>query len=398
MSLESRRAASVTAPSFSALKAASTAYTRKTGGSVIDFSIGSSNIPPSDSLKQVLADASLDDDVYQYNLGPSAQMLSTIQDWYQERYGCSLAENEIAVLKGSQEALSHLPLAFLNPEDVLLIPDPHYPIYSTACQIAGCESYGMPLKKENGYLPDFEAIPADILERAKMILISYPNNPTGATAPDSFYEEMIAFAKKHSLLIVHDNAYSELIFSGKPGRSFLSFEGAKEIGIELNSLSKSYSFGGARFAVMAGNAEMIAAYTRLMDMMDFGGFGAVGKAAIHALKNEKQFPSQVCQEYRRRRDYLIDAFGQAGWNIEPSQGTMFVWAPIPENWKDSMQFTYDLLDQTGILVHPGTNFGHEGERYVRLALVRSDEEVDEAAARLKSSGFFMPDPGSCPAE
>lgn len=386
--IQSDKASSISAPSFSELKKASRDYEKESGQNVIDFSIGSSNIPSADSLKQKLAEAALEDEAYQYNLGPEPEMIETIQEWYQDRYGCPLEEDEIAVLKGSQEALSHLPLAFLDEDDILLIPDPHYPIYSVACQIAGCQSYGMPLKKENSYLPDFDAIPEDVLEKARMILISYPNNPTGATAPDSFYEDLIEFARKNSLLVVHDNAYSELIFSGKPGRSFLSFDGAKEIGIELNSLSKSYSFGGARFAVMAGNPEMIAGYTRLMDMMDFGGFKAVSKAAIHALKNEKDFPAYVCGEYRRRRDFLIDEFKKAGWIIEPSQGTMFVWAPIPEEAENSMQFTYDLLEKTGILVHPGTNFGDEGKRFVRLALVRSDDEVLEAADRIRQSGLF----------
>lgn len=241
--IQSDKASSISAPSFSELKKASRDYEKESGQNVIDFSIGSSNIPSADSLKQKLAEAALEDEAYQYNLGPEPEMIETIQEWYQDRYGCPLEEDEIAVLKGSQEALSHLPLAFLDEDDILLIPDPHYPIYSVACQIAGCQSYGMPLKKENSYLPDFDAIPEDVLEKARMILISYPNNPTGATAPDSFYEDLIEFARKNSLLVVHDNAYSELIFSGKPGRSFLSFDGAKEIGIELNSLSKSYSFG-----------------------------------------------------------------------------------------------------------------------------------------------------------
>lgn len=388
MSVESRRTASITAPSFAALYDAKKAYTKKTGKEVIDFSVGSSNIPPDARVSKALSDAALEDVVYQYNLGASDELIETVQDWYKNRYGVELQENEIAFLKGSQEALSHMPLAFCDEEDIVLIPDPHYPIYQFACDVAGCKTWPMPLKKENGYLPVFEDIPEEVLEKAKMILVSYPANPTGATAPASFYEDLIAFAEKNGLLIVHDNAYSELIFDGERGRSFLSFDGAKERGIELNSLSKSYSLGGARFAVMVGNSEMIRAYRKLLDTIDFGGFPAVAKAAITALRDCGDFPPTVCREYRRRRDHLIECFSKAGWTIEPSQGTMFVWAPIPDAYEDSSKFTDELLEKAGVLVHPGTNFGNEGRRFVRLALVRSDEEVEEAARRIQESGIL----------
>lgn len=388
MNIESKRTASIKAPSFSALAQARKDYTERTGLEVIDFSIGSSNIPPAECVKQALAEASLEDDSFQYNLGPTDEMIETIQSWYRERYDTVLEKDEIAVLKGSQEALAHLPLAFVDEDEYMLIPDPHYPIYGAACGIAGCRVWEMPLKKENGYLPDFGAIPEDVLKKAKLILVSYPSNPTGAAAPDSFYEELIEFARKNKILVVHDNAYSELLFTGRKGRSFLSFPRAKEIGIELNSLSKSWSFGGARFAVMVGNREMIAVYRKLIDMMDFGGFPAVQKAAMTALNCAKDFPETVCREYQRRRDDLIEKFKKAGWQIEPSEGTMFVWAPIPENYEDSWQFTMDLLEKAGVLAHPGTSFGSEGRRYVRLALVRSDEEVSTAAERIRKSGLM----------
>ncbi|MEY8380253.1 aminotransferase class I/II-fold pyridoxal phosphate-dependent enzyme [Ileibacterium valens] len=388
MNIESRRVGSILAPSFSALANLKKKYIQDHQQEVIDFSIGSSNIPPADAIKDILAQAALEDASYQYTLNPGDELIAAVQKWYQQRYDTELEEKEIAILKGSQEALSHIPMAFLDEDDLLLLPDPHYPIYSIACSINNNPIYEMPLKPENDYLPELDQIPEEVLDQAKMILVSYPNNPTGACAPDSFYEELIDFARKNNLLVVHDNAYSELLFSGKPGRSFLSFEHAKEVGIELNSLSKSYSLGGARFAVMVGNADMIAAYRKLLDMIDFGGFAPVAKAAVYALENEKEFPKTVCQEYKRRRDVLIEEFEKVGWKIEPSQGTMFVWAPVPDSYQDSMEFTIDLLNKAGILVHPGTNFGSLGKYFVRLALVRSDQEVKLAAKRIAASGLF----------
>ncbi len=388
MNIESRRVGSILAPSFSALANLKKKYIQDHQQEVIDFSIGSSNIPPADAIKDILAQAALEDASYQYTLNPGDELIAAVQKWYQQRYDTELEEKEIAILKGSQEALSHIPMAFLDEDDLLLLPDPHYPIYSIACSINNNLIYEMPLKPENDYLPELDQIPEEVLDQAKMILVSYPNNPTGACAPDSFYEELIDFARKNNLLVVHDNAYSELLFSGKPGRSFLSFEHAKEVGIELNSLSKSYSLGGARFAVMVGNADMIAAYRKLLDMIDFGGFAPVAKAAVYALENEKEFPKTVCQEYKRRRDVLIEEFEKVGWKIEPSQGTMFVWAPVPDSYQDSMEFTIDLLNKAGVLVHPGTNFGSLGKYFVRLALVRSDQEVKLAAKRIAASGLF----------
>ena len=388
MNIESRRVGSILAPSFSALANLKKKYIQDHQQEVIDFSIGSSNIPPADAIKDILAQAALEDASYQYTLNPGDELIAAVQKWYQQRYDTELEEKEIAILKGSQEALSHIPMAFLDEDDLLLLPDPHYPIYSIACSINNNPIYEMPLKPENDYLPELDQIPEEVLDQAKMILVSYPNNPTGACAPDSFYEELIDFARKNNLLVVHDNAYSELLFSGKPGRSFLSFVHAKEVGIALNSLSKSYSLGGARFAVMVGNADMIAAYRKLLDMIDFGGVAPVAKAAVYALENEKEFPKTVCQEYKRRRDVLIEEFEKVGWKIEPSQGTMFVWAPVPDSYQDSMEFTIDLLNKAGVLVHPGTNFGSLGKYFVRLALVRSDQEVKLAAKRIAASGLF----------
>lgn len=392
MHIAAKRVDEIEAPSFSELFDAKRAYTRKTGQEVIDFSIGSSNIPPAPRLKDSLAEAVQEDLSYQYSLAPLDEMVEAIIRWYRNRYGVELAEDEIFTLKGSQEALSHVPMAFCDPGDLVLIPDPYYPIYGTAPALAGADIYFMPLKKENHYLIDFDSIPEEIAQKAKLMYVSYPNNPTGAIADDAFYEKLIQFAKKYDILVLHDNAYSELVFDHERGKSFLAYPGAKEIGIELNSFSKAYSMGGARMAVMVGNPQMLAVYKKLINTIDFGVFPAVQKAAITALDTCDDFCVQVRDEYRRRRDYLIQQFAQAGWMIEPNPATMFVWAPIPDRYTDSAAFNADLLNQAGVLANAGTSFGKEGRRYVRLALVRNDDEVEEAARRIRSSGLFDPEP------
>lgn len=383
--LAAKRIDEINSPSFSELFEAKKEYTKKTGQSVVDFSIGSSNIPPMDIVKDALSGSCQEDLSYQYSLAPLDEMVKAVQKWYEKRYGVTLEEDEIFTVKGSQEALSHIPLAFCDPGDLVLIPDPYYPIYGTAPRLAGADVYFMPLKEENDFLIDFDAIDKETAKKAKLMYVSYPNNPTGVKAGDDFYEKLIAFAKENDIIVLHDNAYSELVFEGKPGKSFLAYPGAKEIGFELNSFSKSYSMGGARLAVMVGKKELIDVYKKMINMIDFGAFPAVQKAGIAALENGDEFVKEIRQEYKRRRDLLIDEFKQAGWDIKAPQATMFVWAKIPEHYPTSQSFLKDLLDKAGVLVNAGSSFGKEGERFVRLALVRSDEEVKEAAKRIKES-------------
>lgn len=384
------RIQAIDSPSFTELFEAKKRYTAKTGKEVIDFSIGSSDIPPHHAIKEELARQALNDESYQYSLAPLSEMVAAIARWYHTRYGVDLAEDEIVTVKGSQEALSHIPLAFCDPGDLVLIPDPYYPIYGVAPRLAGADIVFLPLKEENDYLIDFDAIQEDVARKAKLMYVSYPNNPTGKTAPDSFYERLIRFAKRYDIVVLHDNAYSELVFDKEPGKSFLSFEGAKDVGIELNSFSKSYSMGGARLAVMVGNRELIAIYKRMMNMIDFQAFGAVQRAGIAALAHHARFVPALRQEYRRRRDWLIQKFQEAGWSIEPPEATMFVWAKIPDHYEDSASFHRALLEQAGVLTNAGTSFGQEGTRYVRFALVRGDAEVEEAARRIQEAGLLAP--------
>lgn len=381
-----RRVQEIQGATFADLDRKKKRFTDRTGLPVIDFSIGSSNIPPMDAVKETLSQAVQEDAAWQYSLGPLPEMIEAVQDWYQNRYGVDLEADEIFLLKGSQEALTHVPLVYCDPGDTVLIPDPYYPIYGTAPRLAGAAVQFMPLKEENGYLIDFDAI--ENPDEVKLMYVSYPGNPTGAVANDAFYERLVQFATDHDIIVLHDNAYSELVFEGETGKSFLAYPGAKEVGIELNSFSKSYSMGGARLAVLAGNAGLVQAYRKLLDMTDFCVFPAIQQAGICALKEGQAFTEQVRNEYRRRRDYLIEKMKEAGWNIAVPKATMFVWARIPACWSSAQAFTDALVDQTGVLVNPGSNFGKEGERYVRLALVRSDGEVQEAARRIRESGLL----------
>lgn len=381
-----RRVQEIQGATFADLDRKKKRFTDRTGLPVIDFSIGSSNIPPMDTVKETLSQAVQEDAAWQYSLGPLPEMIEAVQDWYQNRYGVDLEADEIFLLKGSQEALTHVPLVYCDPGDTVLIPDPYYPIYGTAPRLAGAAVQFMPLKEENGYLIDFDAI--ENPDEVRLMYVSYPGNPTGAVANDAFYERLVQFATDHDIIVLHDNAYSELVFEGETGKSFLAYPGAKEVGIELNSFSKSYSMGGARLAVLAGNAELVQAYRKLLDMTDFCVFPAIQQAGICALKEGQAFTEQVRNEYRRRRDYLIEKMKEAGWNIAVPKATMFVWARIPACWSSAQAFTDALVDQAGVLVNPGSNFGKEGERYVRLALVRSDGEVQEAARRIRESGLL----------
>ena len=349
---------------------------------VIDFSIGSPDIPPEPGIIKAITDAAADPKNYRYAITALPEMTEEIRKWYKERYGTDLGDDEIALLQGSQEALGALPQIFINEGDGVLIPDPYYPIYADSARLAGGDVLFMPLKPENDYLIDFDAIPEKDLAKAKMMIVSYPNNPTGATAPDSFYEKLIAFAKKHNILVVHDNAYSDLVFDGKKGRSFLSFPGAKEVGIELNSFSKSYGMAGARLGVLVGNKDVVKAYKDYKSNMDYGIFLPVQYGGIEALKHGGSSIEENRKTYAHRRDVLVDAFGKAGWQIPKSGGTMFVWAPIPASYADADAFAHDLLNKTGLVVTPGTRFGKEGQRFVRIALVEDDAAIEEAARRI----------------
>lgn len=388
MKIQSKRMDVFQPSIFTKLKLMKLDYTKRTNKKTIDFSVGSPNIAPEPSIMKVMQEAVLVPENYKYAINELPEMKSAIHDWYQNRYGVQLEEDEMICLQGSQEALSTLFLALCDQGDIVLVPDPYYPIFSDGPKIANATVEYMPLLEENDYLIDFDAIDPEIARKAKMMIVSYPNNPTCAIAPDSFYEKLIAFAKKYEIIVLHDNAYSELVFDGKIGKSFLSFDGAKDIGIELNSFSKTFGMAGARLGVMVGNKEIIRVYNTLKSNMDYGIFLPVQYAGIEALRHGGKGIKSTCQAYQDRRDLMMEEFKKAGWMIPKSPATMFAWARIPESYKDSLDFTVDLLEKTGIVVTPGQAFGQQGKRYVRLALVQDKEAIIEAGLRLQQADIF----------
>lgn len=359
------------------------------GEKIIDFSIGSPDIAPAPHIMEALLKAAEDPANYRYAIHDLPRLQQAITDWYRRRYDVELDPcSEVITLQGSQEALANIALTLCDPGDIVLVPDPYYPIFAQGPKLAGADVRFMPMKEENDFLIRFDEISEEVAKKAVLMIVSYPNNPTGAVADDRFYTELIAFAKRWDIAVLHDNAYSELVFDGKRGKSFLSYPGAKDVGVELNSFSKTYGMAGARLGVCVGNRELIAGYHRLKSNMDYGIFLPVQQAGIAALEADQNCVETTRKAYEHRRDLLVRRFGEAGWVIRPSAATMFVWTRIPDAFADSEQFALSLLAECGIVVTPGTEFGAEGRRHVRIALVISDEQIEEAAQRLARSCLF----------
>ena len=359
------------------------------GKEVYDLSIGAPNIPPTKRIMEVMAEAVMKPANYVYAINDTQQLLEAVAQWYKRRYDVELnPETEICSLLGSQDGLSHIALSILDPGDIMLVPDPCYPIFADGPRIAGAELYYMPLQKENDYVIQLQDIPEEIARKAKFMLVSYPNNPTAAMAPESFYHEVVAFAKKYDIIVLHDNAYSELVFDGQSCGSFLSIPGAMEVGVEFNSLSKTYGLAGARIGFCVGNKEVVGMLKTLKSNMDYGMFLPIQAAAVEALTGNQAVVAETRAAYEYRRDVLCDGLIEAGWHMEKPAGTMFVWAPIPDSYQDSESFVADLLDKTGVLVTPGSAFGPSGEGYVRMALVQSEDTMKKFVEAVAVSGIF----------
>lgn len=353
------------------------------GRKVIDFSIGSPNVPPALHIRQTMAEGVMRDSDYVYSLGDTKELRFAASHWYKNRYGIELdAGSEIVSLYGSQDGLAHFCLTFINPEDTVLVPNPYFPTFVTGPRLAGARIVFMPLCRENGFLIDFEQIPEPEARAAKLMLVSYPNNPTSAIAPDSFYRKLIAFAKKYDIMVLHDNVYSDLIFDGGKGKSFLSFEGAKDVGVELNSLSKQYGMAGARVGFCLGNSDICSAYKNLKGNIDLGSFLSIQRAAVATLMGNQDCVTEARRTYERRRDVLCKGLNRIGWNVESPKGTLFLWAQLPGEYKDSKAFVKDLLNRSGVLLAPGSAFGSMGEGYVRFSLVPDENLISQALDQI----------------
>ena len=360
---------------------------REQGLEVIDFSTGTPNIPPTKKIREILSQAALQPQNYVYAINDLPELTEAVINWYQRRYQVDLNSDEITSLLGSQEGLSHLAMTIVDDGDIVLVPNPSYPIFKDGPLLANATIVDMPLKHENNYLIDFDAIDPAVAKKAKMMVVSYPNNPTCAIANDEFYKDLIAFAKKYEIIVLHDNAYSELLFE-QPGKSFLAYPGAKDIGVEFNSLSKTYGLAGARIGFALGNQEIITQVKRLKSNMDYGMFIPVQLAAIEAISGDQTCVKTTRKAYQQRRDIFLDCADKIGWTIDKSLGTMFIWAKIPDQYQTSLEFVNDLFDQTGILFVPGSAFGSYGEGYVRIALIQDAEIIKKAFTKMKATNIF----------
>ena len=360
----------------------------KEGRKVYNLSVGTPDFKPAPHVMKAMQDACKDPENYKYALADLPELLKAVQYRYEKRFGVRVETDEIMSVYGSQECMAHIGMVFCNPGDTILVPNPGYPMFEMSGIMAKANLEYYTIKEENGYLPDLDHIPEETLKRAKYMLVSSPLNPVCVCAPDEFSPTLIDFAKKNEIVILHDNAYSDIIYTRKQGRSFLSFEGAKEVGVEFYSLSKSYNLTGARISFVVGNREIIEKFRTLRSQIDYGIFLPIQYAAIAALTGPDDFIEEQRQQYEARNRALCGGLRKIGWNVPDSQGTMFVWAKIPEGYESSADFCIRLMERTGVIVTPGSAFGSEGEGYVRMALVVDEQMIAEIIRVLDESGIF----------
>ncbi|MDV2886535.1 LL-diaminopimelate aminotransferase [Alkalihalophilus pseudofirmus] len=351
------------------------------GATLIDLSIGSPDLPPPAFLKEELIKAVSNDSDYGYAITSELTFREAVCRFYRERYGVELYEDHVLQLMGSQDGLAHLAMSYMDEDDILLVPNPGYPIYAASAEIAGATLHPYPLNEENHYQFDFRSLPQEVADKAKILILSYPSNPTAATASKDYLEQVIAYAKEHRILVVHDFAYSELLYDNQTPLSILSIDGADEVAIEFNSMSKSFNFAGARIGYALGNPELLKPLAIIKSHIDYGVFKPIQHAATKALTNSGTFLEEQRLLYKRRRDTLVSALSEIGWEVRSPGGGMFLWAKTPQAYT-SMSFTLAALD-LGVVVTPGMAFGSEGEGFVRIALVQNEERLKEAATRLK---------------
>ncbi|MCM1045933.1 MAG: aminotransferase class I/II-fold pyridoxal phosphate-dependent enzyme [Candidatus Gastranaerophilales bacterium] len=363
------------------------------GRKVYNFSVGTPDFKPAQHIMDAVSQAAKEPQNYKYALADLPELIQAVRDRYRTRYHVELDAEEIMSVYGSQEGITHIGLSLVDPGDIVLVPDPGYPIFSIGPSLAGAKLERYELDEGNGYLPDLDAIAASYgkgaKRRAKMMIVSYPLNPVCKAAPDSFYEKLVPWAEENEILIVHDNAYSDIIYDGRLGKSFLSFAGAKEVGVEFYSLSKSFNYTGARAGFLVGNSKIVQNFKKLRSQIDYGTFLPVQYGALAALTGPDDMVRAQCKEYEKRRDALCDGFTDLGWPFERSQGTMFAWAKIPERFGgDDVGFVTEMLEKTGVVCTPGSSFGELGKGHVRFALVLPVESIREALEIVDKSGIL----------
>lgn len=358
------------------------------GRPIIDLGIGDPDMPTPEFIVKKLQEAVKDPATHKYALNKGLRSLrEAMAKWYKDRFSVELdPDSEVLPLLGSKEGIGHIPLAFINQGNYVLVPDPGYPPYRSGSIFAGAKVHHMPLLEENGFIPDLEAIDDEIACGAKLMHINYPNNPTGAVCDIAFYEKVVEFAKKYDIIVCSDAAYTEISFDGYNPPSFLEVEGAKDIGIEFHSLSKTFNMTGWRVAMAVGNADVLAGLAKVKSNLDSGVFTAVQVAAIEALKRAEEVKSKMNAIYQKRRDVLVNGLNEMGWKIPPLKATFYLWAPVLKGY-DSTSMAKALLEKANIIVTPGNGFGASGEGYVRMALTVDDSKLEEVVARIKKVFF-----------
>jgi LL-diaminopimelate aminotransferase len=360
------------------------------GRAVHSLYVGTPDFPVSQRVIDALCQSAQDPEAWKYTLVDSEELLDSVINYYRRRYGVELERDMITAVHGTQEGCGHVGMALCDKGDVVLLPDPGYPVFEAGAYFGEADIFYYPLTKETDFLPRMRDVPEDILKRTKFIILSYPSNPTGALATREMYDEVIEYAKRYGFTVIHDNAYSDIVFDGNTCGSFLAIPGSWEVGMEFFSLSKSFNVTGARISFAIGRRDIIAAIKKLRSQIDFGMFMPVQKAAIAALQTPREETLAQCAEYQRRRDALCGGLRSIGWDVPNSKGTMFVWAHIPDGYSSTEEFWEALVDKAGVLCTPGTAFGPLGEGYVRFALTRPVEDIEKIVDAIARSGVISP--------
>jgi LL-diaminopimelate aminotransferase len=364
------------------------------GKDVISLGVGDPVEPTPDEVVEELYRTAKNPDNHHYPTDEEKGMLNyrkACADWYKRKYNVEVnPENEILGLIGSKEGCHHFCLSIVNPDDYVLMTDPGYPAYRASILFAGGEPYSMPMKEENNYFPDFEEIPEEVSKKTKAMFLCYPNNPTGATATAEFFKKVVAYAKKYDIAVCHDFPYSEIMFDGEKAVSFLSVDGAKDVGVELNSLSKPYNMTGWRIGMALGNKDLIAGISKVKENTDSGVFNAIQYAAIKALNDCDYHIEKTVRIYSNRRKKVVDMFNKHGWNYVPPKGTFYLWIPCPENYS-SIEFTNYLFDQCSVVVAPGSAYGKFGEGYIRISVTVEEDRLNEAINRIDKALENLPE-------
>ena len=359
------------------------------GKTIYNMSVGTPDFKPYDHVVEALTQAAQDPEMWKYALRDLPELKQSVCDYYERRFGVSgITPSMVQSCNGTQEGVGHLGLALLDPGDTILVPDPCYPVFEAGAKIADAKLEYYPLVAEHNYLPYVAGIDPEVADRAKYMIVSLPANPVGSVGTPEIYEEIIAFAREHDLLIVHDNAYSDIVFDGEPGGSFLQYPGALEVGVEFFSLSKSFNVTGARIGFLVGREDVVSAFAKLRGQIDFGMFFPIQKAAIACLNGPRDEVEAQRLKYQERRDALCDGLEGLGWERPNAQGSMFVWAKLPGGRTDSMAFCEELMEKAGVVVTPGASFGPSGEGHVRMALVLPPDQIALAVEAIREAGLY----------